>query len=122
MTFGEFRQLNYDKDLPMEYALVQSLFEGKISILEVNNAYVLALEKERRIKGLRFEEACLNLSQLLSGDYSGEDLTEVQQRAVHTLNMSRTLPPNTYNAKYSYTEETKKKWDEFCKTIYDEEL
>lgn len=122
MTFGEFKQLDYDKDLPMEYALVQSLFEGKISILEVNNAYVLALEKERRIKGLRFEEACLNLSQLLSGAYSGKDLTEVQQRAVHTLNMSRMLPPNTYNAKYSYTEATKKKWDEFCKTIYDEEL
>ena len=122
MTFGEFKQLNYDSDLPMEYALVQSLFEGKINIIEVNNAYSIALEKERRIKHLRFEEACVNLSQLLSGNYKGENLKEAQQRAVHTLNMSRTLPHNIYNEKYSYTEETKKKWDEFCKTIYGEEL
>ena len=122
MTFGEFKQLNYNEDLPMEYALVQSLFEGKINIIEVNNAYSIALEKERRIKHLRFEEACVNLSQLLSGNYKGKSLTEAQQRAVHTLNMSRTLPPNAYNAKYSYTEETKKKWDEFCKTMYQEEL
>lgn len=122
MTFGEFKQLDYDKDLPMEYALVQSLFEGKINIIEVNNAYSIALEKERRIKDLRFEEACITLTQLLSGNYKGKSLTEAQQRAIHTLNMSRTLPPNIYNEKYSYTEETKKKWDEFCKTIYGEEL
>lgn len=122
MTFGEFKQLDYDKDLPMEYALVQSLFEGKINIIEVNNAYSIALEKERRIKDLRFEEACINLTQLLFGNYKGESLTEAQQRAIHTLNMSRTLPHNVYNEKYSYTEETKKKWDEFCKTIYGEEL
>ena len=122
MTFGEFKQLDYDSDLPMEYALVQSLFEGKINIIEVNNAYSIALEKERRIGKQRFEEACVNLSQLLSGNYKGENLKEAQQRAVHTLNMSRTLPHNIYNEKYSYTEETKKKWDEFCKTIYGEEL
>lgn len=122
MTFGEFKQLDYDKDLPMEYALVQSLFEGKINIIEVNNAYSIALEKERRIKDLRFEEACVNLTQLLSGNYKGENLKEAQQRAIHTLNMSRTLPHNIYNEKYSYTEETKNKWDEFCKTIYHEEL
>ena len=122
MTFGEFKQLNYDKDLPMEYALVQSLFEGKINIVEVNNAYSIALEKERKIKDLRFEEACINLTQLLSGNYKGKDLKEAQQRAIHTLNMSRALPHNVYNEKYSYTEETKKKWDEFCKTMYHEEL
>jgi len=122
MTFGEFKQLGYDNDLPMEYALVQSLLEGKINIIEINNAYSIALEKERRIKNLRFEEACVNLAQLLSGNYKEENLKEAQQRAVHTLNMSRTLPHNVYNKKYSYTEETKKEWDEFCKTIYGEEL
>lgn len=122
MTFGEFKQLDYDSKLPMEYALVRSLFEGKINILEVNNAYSAALEKERRIKRLRFEEACINLAQLLSGNYKGKNLKEAQQRAIHTLNMSETLPHNIYNEKYSYTEETKKEWDEFCKTIYHEEL
>ena len=122
MTFGEFKQLGYDSDLPMEYALMQSLFEGKINILEVNNAYSIALEKERRIKRLRFEEACINLTQLLFGNYKGENLKEAQQRAIHTLNMSETLPHNVYNEKYSYTEETKKKWDKFCKNIYGEEL
>ena len=122
MTFGEFKELNYPYDLPMEHALVQSLFEGKINILEVINAYSTALEKERRIKKLRFEEACINLVQLLSGNYEGKDLKEAQQRAIHTLNMSETLPHNVYNSKYSYTEETKKDWDDFCKMIYGENL
>lgn len=122
MTFGEFKKLNYTDDLPMEYALVQSLYEGKINIFEVTNAYTTALEKERHIKRMRFEEACVNLTQLLSKNYKGKDLKEAQQRAIHTLNMSETFPHNGYNEMYDYTEETKEKWDDFCKMIYGTEL
>ena len=122
MTYGEFKNLDYADDLPMEYALVQALFDGKIKILEVNNAYSIALEKERHIRKMRFEESCINLTQLLNGLWKGKDLKVAQQRAIHTLNMSETLPHNIYNDMYDYTEEIKKKWDEFCETIYGENL
>ena len=122
MEYGEFKNLGYPDDLPMEYALVQALLAGKINILEVNNAYSMALEKERHIKKMRFEEACVNLTQLLNGLWKGKNLKEAQQRAIHTLNMSETLPHNIYNEKSDYTDETKKKWDEFCEMIYGETL
>ena len=122
MTYGEFKSLGYPDDLPMEYALVQTLLKGRIRILEVNNAYAMALDKEKHIRRMRFEEACINLTQLLNGNYKGKHLKEAQQRAIHTLNMSETLPHNLYNEKYDYTEEDKEKWDEFCKTIYGEIL
>lgn len=122
MTYGEFKSLGYPDDLPMEYALVQTLLKGHIRILEVNNAYAMALDKEKHIRRMRFEEACINLTQLLNGLWKGKDLKEAQQRAIHTLNMSETLPHNIYNEKYDYTEEVKEKWDKFCETIYGEEL
>ena len=120
MTYGEFKKLGYPDDLPMEYALVSALLEEKIDILEVNNAFSRALQEDKHKRRMRFEEACVNLTQLLSGNYKGKDLKEVQQRAIHTLNMSETLPHNIYNDKYDYTDETKKEWDEFCKLIYGE--
>lgn len=120
MTYGEFKQLGYYDDLPMEYALVSALLEEKIDILEVNNAFSRALQEDKHKRRMRFEEACVNLTQLLSGNYKGKDLKEAQQRAIHTLNMSETLPHNIYNEMYDYTDETKKKWDEFCKLIYGE--
>lgn len=122
MTFGEFKNLNYRDDLPMEDALVQTLFDGKINIIEVNNAYSTALSKERHIRRMRFEEACVNLIQLLSGNYKGRDLKEAQRRAIHTVNMSETFPHNVYNEKYGYTEETKKEWDKFCEMLYGTKL
>lgn len=118
MTFGEFKRLNYSDDLPMEYALVQSLLDKNINILEVNNAYSLALEKESHIKRMKFEEACINLTQLLCGNYKGKNLLEVQQRAIHTLNMSETLPHNLYNSKYEYTDEVKEYWDNHYESTY----
>lgn len=122
MTYGEFKNLGYVDDLPMEYALVQALLDGKINILEVNNAYSMALERERHIRKMRFEESCINLSQLLCGNYGGNDLKKAQQRAIHTLNMAETLPHNLYNDKYDYTEEIKAEFDKLCKNIYGVEL
>ena len=118
MTFGEFKNLGYPSILPMEEALVKALLEGKINILEVNNTYSMALERERHDRKMRFEEACININQLLSGNYKGKDLKEVQQRAIHTLNMSETLPHNIYDKEYGYTEDDKKKWDEFYEMLY----
>ena len=118
MTYGEFKQLAYPDSWPMEYVLTQALLDGKIDILSVNNAYAKALETEKHTRKMRFEEACVNLTQILSGNYKGKDLKEVKQRAIHTLNMSETLPHNIYNKEYDYTDEDKKKWDEFCEMIY----
>ena len=122
MTYGEFKQLDYSDDTQMEYVLTEVLFKGLLNVNVVLSAYSGAVERDRCIRRLRFEEACVNLMQLLNGNYTGEDLKEAQQRAVHTLNMTETLAKNVLNSKYNYTGDVKKKWDEFCKTIYGEEL
>lgn len=122
MTFGEFKQLDYPDDTPMEYVLTEVLFKGLLNVNVVLSAYSRAVERDRHIRRMRFEEACINLTQLLNGNYKGGYLKEAQQRAVHTLNMTETLPKNILNDKYDYTGDVKKKWDEFCKTIYGEEL
>ena len=120
MKYGEFKQLNFSADTPLEDVLTETLFKGQLNVNVVLSAYTNAMERDRHMRRMRFEEACVNLTQLLSGNYKGKDLKEAQQRAIHTLNMSETLPHNIYNEKYDYTDETKKTWDEFCKLIYGE--
>ena len=122
MTFGEFKQLDYPADCPLEYVLTEIMFKGLLNVNVVLSAYSGAIEKDRHIRRMRFEEACINLTQLLNGNYKGKDLKEAQQRAIHTLNLTETLPKNILNSNYDYTDEVKKKWDEFCKTMYGIEL
>ena len=122
MTYKEFTELGYPGHLPMEYVLAKALYEGKISFTTVVGAHNAALEKERHIRKMRFEEACINLTQLLNGLWKGKELKEAQQRALHTLNMSETLPNNIYNKQYDYTDEVKEKWDGFCEMMYGNKL
>lgn len=114
MKFGDFKNLNYPDDLPMEYALISAMFEGKISMIEITNAYTKALEKERRLSSMKFEEACLNIFSLLSIGKKEEDI----KRAIHTFNLSKTLGKHSLDKKFKYTEEDEKMWDKLCLNIY----
>jgi hypothetical protein len=118
MTFEQFKNLDYRADTPLEYVLADVLYNQQLDINTVLSSYSHAIERDRQERKMRFEEACVNLTQLLSGNYRGKDLKDAQQRAIHTLDMSETFPHNIYHDKYDYTEETKKKWDEFCTMIY----
>lgn len=40
------------------------------------------------------------------------------KRAIHTFNLNTTLVPHVHDAKYEYTNEDEKEWDDFCKLIY----
>ena len=44
------------------------------------------------------------------------------QRAIHTFNLSNSLPKHIHDAKYGYTEQDEKEWDEFCKSMYGNNL
>ena len=114
MKFKDFKKLNYPDDLPMEYALISAMFEGKISMIEITNAYTRALEKERRLSSMKFEEACLNIFSLLAKGKKEEDI----KRAIHTFNLNKTLAKHALDKKFNYTEEDEKMWDELCLKIY----
>lgn len=122
MTFGEFKNLNYPDNLPMEAALISAMFKRQISMVEITNAYTAALEKERRLSYMKFEEACLNIGELLNMAEllkGGEDaLVKAVKRAIHTINLSKTFTSNKINQKYGYVEDDERKWDAFCRTIY----
>lgn len=119
MNFGDFKRLDYNDVLPMEMVLSDLLYKHKIGFNSVLVAYTTALERERHLKNARFNEACANLTQILSGNFrKKEDKEQMMKRCIHTLNLNGTFPANIYNEQYHYTDEDKAKWDEFCETMY----
>jgi hypothetical protein len=77
-----------------------------------------AIEKERHLNSMRFEEACINILQLLSKNFEGEDKETAIKRAIHTFNLTKTLVPHICDNDYNYTSEDEKSLDDFCKLIY----
>lgn len=67
---------------------------------------------------MRFNEACTNLTQILGGNFKGKEKKKAIKRAIHTFNLNTTLVPHVHDAKYEYTSEDEKEWDDFCKLIY----
>ena len=122
MKFGEFKQLPYTPDTPMELALVTALYEGRIDVNEVLAAYTRAIEKDRHVRKMRFEEACVCMSQYLCGNWKGKFKRDMQTRMIHIFNRTETLPKNIYNTEYGYTEEDKERWDDLWDLIYGSEL
>ena len=123
MIFAELKQMNYLPDAPMEYVLADLLYGGKMDINEVLSAYAKAIERDRHESSMRFEEACVCLNQYLSGNYTKKkDKEEMTKRMLHILNKTKTLVPHIWDKKHEYTDEDKKYWDDFCKTIYGSEL
>ena len=53
------------------------------------------------------------------GNWKGKHKESLIKRAIHILNLNKTIPSNIYNEQYGYTDEDKKEWDEFMKMHYD---
>ena len=68
MTYAEFKELGFPGIMPMENVLAQALFDRKIDVSEVLNAYYHALEAERHKLTSQFEEACVCLNMHYHGD------------------------------------------------------
>jgi hypothetical protein len=71
---------------------------------------------------MRFNEACTNLTQILGGNFKGKEKQKAIKRAIHTFNLNTTLVPHVHDAKYGYTGDDEKEWDDFCKLIYGTDL
>ena len=130
MKFKDFKNLDYDPESSMELVLSDMLFKRQIDVNTILIAYTTALEKERHIGNCKFEEACINLTQLLSPNFKiiKPESKKVDykmnaiKRAIHTLNFSKCLPQNVHNSEYGYTEEDKKDWDDFCELHYGDDF
>ena len=112
MTFGEFKELGFPDIAPMENVLAQILFDRKIDVSEVLNAYYHALEAERHKLTSQFEEACVCLNMHLSKSWKGENKKKLEKRMIHILNKSKTLPNHIFDKEYNYTNEDEKEQEE----------
>lgn len=119
LTFGQIKDLNYPDGVSFEYVLVDLLFKRQLNVNEILTAYSEAIEKENHINKMRFEEACGNLGQILSGNFKTEEQkSTMMKHAIHTYNMSNSMATHLFDEQYGYTEDDKAKWDEHCNTVY----
>lgn len=118
LRFGDIKKLDYDDDLPFKYVLVDLLYKKVVDVNFVLSCYTDAIDKERHLNAMRFNEACVNLTQMLGDNFKGKDKQNAIKRAIHTFNLNTTLVPHVHDKQYGYTEEDEKEWDEFCDLIY----
>lgn len=118
LRFGDIKKLDYDDDLPFKYVLVDLLYKKVIDMNFVLLCYTDAIDKERHLNAMRFNEACVNLTQMLGDNFKGKGKRQAIKRAIHTFNLNTTLVPHVHDKQYGYTEEDEKEWDEFCDLIY----
>ena len=118
LTFGDIQKLEYNDNMPFEYVLVDLLYKKEIDVNFVLSCYTNALDRERHLNAMRFNEACVNLTQMLGGNFKGKDKQKAIKRAIHTFNLNTTLVPHVHDTKYGYTSDDEKEWDEFCEMIY----
>lgn len=118
LTFGDIKKLGYNENMPFGFVLVDLLYKKLIDVNYVLSCYTNALDKERHLNAMRFNEACTNLTQILGGNFKGKEKKKAIKRAIHTFNLNTTLVPHVHDAKYEYTSEDEKEWDDFCKLIY----
>lgn len=120
--FKHFKALDYPDSMPMNQVLSDLLYKGTLNLWDIIVPYTEAIEKERHLNNMRFEEACVNLTQMLSKNFKGKDKEEAIKRAIHTFNLTKTLVPHIHDDNYGYTEVDEEKWDEFCKLHYGTDL
>ena len=118
LKFGDIKKMDYDDNLPFKYVLVDLLYKKVIDMNFVLSCYTDAIDKERHLNAMRFNEACVNLTQMLGNNFKGKDKRHAIKRAIHTFNLNTTLVPHVHDKQYGYTEEDEKEWDEFCDLIY----
>lgn len=118
LTFKNIKDLEYPDGMPFKYILIDLLMKKLLDVNYILTCYSTAIEKENHVNKMKFEEACVNLAQILSGNFKGEDEEQMLKRAIHTYNLNKTFVPNIYNEQYNYTEKDKEEWDNFFKSIY----
>lgn len=118
LRFGDIKKMDYNDNLPFKYVLVDLLYKKVIDMNFVLSCYTDAIDKERHLNAMRFNEACVNLTQMLGDNFKGKWKQQATKRAIHTFNLNTTLVPHVHDKKYGYTEEDEKEWDEFCDLIY----
>lgn len=116
--FIDFKKLDYPDSMPMRQVLSDLLYKGTLSLWDIIVPYTEAIEKERHLNKMKFEEACVNLTQMLGKNFKGKDKEQAIKRAIHTFNLNKTLVPHIHDDDYGYTEDDEKEWDDFCKLIY----
>ena len=119
MTLDDFLKVidgNYPKHMPLEYVLADLMFKRELDVNTILASHTSALERERHLLSSRFNEAVINLTQMLDDKFANKE--DVYKRAIHTFNLNKTLVPHIYDKKYGYTEEDEKKWDDFCESLY----
>lgn len=122
LKFIDFKNLDYPDGTPMNLVLADLMYKGLIDTNTIMSCYTEAIEKDRHLNAMRFEEACVNLTQILGENFNGEHKKEAIKRAIHTFNITKTLVPHIHDGKYGYTEADERKWDDFCKSIYGTDL
>lgn len=122
LTFGDIKKLEYNDNLPFEYVLVDLLYKKQIDVNLVLSCYTKALDEERHLNAMRFNEACVNLTQMLGSNFKGKERQKTIKRAIHTFNLNTTLVPHVHDDEYGYTSDDEKEWDDFCKRIYGTDL
>lgn len=118
LTFGDIKKMDYNDNLPFKYVLVDLLYKKLVDVNSVLSCYTEALDKERHLNDMRFNEACVNLTQILGGNFKGKERQKAIKRAIHTFNLNTTLLPHVHDEQYGYTSDDEKEWDEFCEMIY----
>lgn len=118
MTFEDFKNLDFLPFMPLEQVLVELLYKRQLDVNAILSAYAHAIERDRTENRMRFEEACICLTQHLSGNYKGSDKDKLTKRMISILNKSTTVPRHIWDEKYGYTEKDEKEWEEFYDTIY----
>ena len=122
LRFGDIKKMDYNDNLPFKFVLIDLLYKKQIDVNFVLSCYTDALDKERHLNAMRFNEACTNLTQILGGNFKGKEKQKAIKRAIHTFNLNTTLVPHVHDEKYGYTSDDEKEWDEFCEMIYGTDL
>ena len=122
LRFGDIKKMNYNDDLPFKFVLIDLLYKKQVDVNFVLSCYTDALDNERHLNAMRFNEACTNLTQILGSNFRGKEKQKAIKRAIHTFNLNTTLVPHVHDEKYGYTSDDEKEWDEFCGLIYGTDL
>lgn len=118
LRFIDIKKMDYDDNMPFEYVLVDMLYKKLIDVNLVLTCYTNAIDIERNLNAMRFNEACTNLTQMLGDNFRGKEKQKAIKRAIHTFNLNTSLVPHVHDEKYGYTSDDEKEWDDFCKLIY----
>jgi len=108
LRFGDIKKLGYNDNMPFELVLIDLLYKKWIDVNYVLSCYADAIDRERHLNAMRFNEACTNLTQMLGGNFKGKEKQKAIKRAIHTFNLNTTLVPHVHDAKYGYTSNDEK--------------